>query len=1006
MPLAYKNQKTEREKTTSSRNGASARALEEELAFLRQKIDGLSLCGDYAACAKMIEENLRLLYEAERWPDLFFAVLRVYQRCYPSADNPKPLEESLVPLLKRNGVPVVFASLLKKPDASIAWNGEYFRDLAVVCENREDFDSALGYIDLSLKLDPGSAAACLVRGRILDGLGRGDDAVEMFERALAFDESSHRASHALAKHFTYKKPETALEYINKAIDASPLEGSYYDTKAKILLHMGKREEALSCYDLAMEASPHNPEYPYQKAELLFSDGNTAAATVEYRKAMALDEAHIPSLCRLAALYEESQPDLALTYVNTVTSMDNQNRGAALLKAKLLHQLGEINAAAAQYRRLLSGDSVYHEALGGYAALLVHDDPAAAVEYYEKAIAIAPKIADYHVGKARAHEKLEQIPAAIKEYKTAVALDPLNARAFGRLGFLFAETKPAEAVEYYAKATGIMPENPHYHAAKAGLLMNMPGRERDAIASFNSASRYDPGNAAPHVMLGQLLERTDNPDEAVEHYKQAASLDAGNAFVFYRLARLLLPSHPEIALLHINSAISLDEANGEYYFLKSKVLNALGHDQSALAHLGESLRQDGRNTEALSELSQLSGPDSPRLALFYINRAIALSPEDSGYLCMRAGLFFHMEQYDKALAQYEDVLKRDPKNHEALFGAGRCLAVNGNPKTLDFFDKAIAVSPENAAYHAEKAAFLEKTGQIPEAVEAYGKAAALNPRDWESMLGKARLLDAENQTGAACDCYRLVLPENPDCIPALSRLGILLADSSPADANGYLSHVIELAPEEYLYRAWRGRVLLALNRPGEAAAEYQEALRLGGEKAETYFTLANILWNNLPETALGYILRAIEEKPQNAGYHLLCGKIYKALDAPALMMEQLEQAVLIDPGCHEAYENIADALYNRNNPASESAVDAALGLNPDCEKCLLLKANLLDARGNAQKAVNRLDRALKSNPGFLPAQEKLVELLEKKRASWRLPLERHKLNKMRREPDGTVRTTAD
>ena len=971
----------------------------EEAALLRQKISSFSLRGDYHGCAKFIEDNLKSLYQYERWPDMFFTVLQTYQRYYASLGLNDPLDARLTSLFKKNDIPFVFTGLLHS--AGIVWSADYFKDFAVLSEIDGDYETALAYCDLALKIDPASSPAHMVRGWILDDMEKPLEAIDMYQQAVELNEANHGALNSLAKHYAEKKPQEALSLIDKAIELSPAEGTYYDTKAKILLRLDDRDGAVSCYDLAMSASPYTADYPYQKAELLLASGREIAAVAMYKKAIALDDKHIPGLWRLAVLYKESQPDLALIYANAVAALDEENKEAKLLRCVLLSAVGDEGAAVKEYKRLTREMPESHEACGGLAALLVLSDPEAAVEYYSKAISLAPKTIDYHMGKARALENLELIPAAMKEYRTIIALDRTNARAYGRLGSLLAGTKPKEAIDCYTKAISFMPDNSFYYAAKAELLMKTPGGKAEAIACFNEASKYDPNNAQLHIYTAKLLEKTGNAASAAEHYRRAVAAGNNDADTFYRLAGLICHTEPDVALLHINSAISLDNTNADYYYLKAQVLNVLGHDRSALETLTESLAADGKNPDVLSELSGLTDKESPRLSLAYLNRAIELEPNNADYLCARADLLLRLSEAEKAKSQYAAVLKLSPKNHAALFGYGRCLALSHDTEALEYYNKAIALSSKIAAYHAGKADLLAANKDYGAAIPAYDKALSFEPKRWEAILAKARVLEASGHPAGAAKYYGQAAQLAPDCTEALGRIGILLVEEDPRKAVEYLNRAIDLSPEDYLYRAWRGKAFVALGADDLAAAEYKEAAKLGGETAETYYTLASILREKHPETALGYCLRAIKENDAVPEYHLLCGELYLALNLEPTALGQFRRALELRPEYHEALEKIADIKLIHGGPESLDAVNAALQSNPACARCLMLKAGLLECDTEADhtdEIMECLEAAIKSEPGLVPPRLRLIELLRKKRMFTRLVVEKHKLNKLLKGED--------
>ncbi len=981
-------------------NGAShekqnSQLTKDDLESLQERISSLSTRGEFAACLSLIEENMRTLYEKERWPDIFFQNLRTYQRCFSFEKKNVSFEEHLLELLKINEIPTVFAFMLRMSDGAITWNTDYFKNLALMAERYEDFETAFSYSDIIIKLDPQNSYAHVMRGWLLDSLGRHPEAIEMYEQAITLNEANHSARNSLAKHYATSNPSLALEHIEKAIELSPTEGAYYDTKAKVLVRQGERDAAILCYDLAIEASPLEADYPFQKGELLLQQDKEIAAIAQFRKALSLNSVHIPTLWRLAHLYKDSQPEMALMYLNTIVSQQPENADAQLMRGDLLGELGREEDAAEQFLGLIEQDAMRHEALAGYANILLQTDPDAALKYFEKAITIAPNNSSYHMGKARAYELLGVDAQAIKEYRAAISLDANNARAYARLAALIASSKPREAVDLYSKAIQIIPDKAYYYASKGEILMSMKDGSAEALSCFSNAVKYNPANAKLQSTLGILLEEAGDVEGAIIHLKEAVSLDKRDADAYYRLARLIFPTAPEIALLHINSAISLIASSSEYFFFKSKVLNELGHNTAALAQLQETLRADGKNAEALREISELLGPDSPKVALHYINHAIELAPENQDYYCSRANLLFEVGQRETAKTQFEQILNRWPKNHEAMYGLACCLAEDSSEKATDYLNKAIAVKRDIPNYHAKKAELLSLNGQKSEAVSAYDAALSVASDNLKYLLAKAKLLDELGDVTAACSAYSRVLAVSPACLEAIGRLGILLAEEKPTEAMPYLEHAVDLAPKEFIYRAWKGRALLALGNADLAAADFQTASRLGVETAETFFTLAKFAAEKLPESALRFCLYAIEKDESNFEYNIFCGKIFKKLDRVNDAIECFKQAAKFDDKAHEPRENLAETLYEASHPNALKAADFALSQTPSCPVCLTIRAKVLDEQtddADVAEIIELLDRVLKYDPNFSPAREKLIEVLARKGSFMRLAFEKRKLAK--------------
>lgn len=977
---------------------ASPDSIQEELSYLRHRISSLVRRGYYRDCFKLIEDNLRFLYQSDRRPEKLHGTLRIHRRCYPSMGLDAPYDDYLAALLKKNGIPAVFVQLLHEEEAEIQWTFEGFRGRVFVCRNMEDYQTALGYCDLLIKLDPLNTNAWCLKGDILEGLARHDDAAGCYEQAVELNNANYQAHHRLAKYYRRNDLKKALEHIQRAIELCPSEAGYQAVKGRILQQAGELQAAVECYEQANMLDQANPEYPYLKAELLLAQDQQIAAIRQYSRSVGLNEKYLPALKRLSELLQDTQPDTALSYVNTVVTLEPENRDALLLRARLQRRLGEGRRAARSFRQLLEADPDCAEAHGALGDLLLEEQPGEALEHYRRASALEPRSAACRMGMARAHERLGQLPEAVREYKSAVSLDKGCAAGWGALGRLHREN-PAAAADYYEKAVQLEPENPAYLQARGEALMRLPhARKKEAIDCLVRAAQLDPGNAQLHLQLACLLEKADNFSSAVEHYRFAVTADPELAEGYQGLARLLQATEPDVALLHINRAIFLDSTNGEYFYRKARILSELGLREDALEQLRLSLENDSRNLETLGEISQMLNGESPRLALMYLNRAIELVPQNSDYLCTRGDLLLKLGSKEKALGQYEQVIRLDPQNHRAFFGAGVILAgKKETKKALEYLDRAISLAPGEAACHGEKARLLARGEESrQEALACFDEAFACDRERWEYLLEKADLLLLMGDGLSAGEEYRRVLLLNRDCLRACEQLGILLADANPAAALRYLEHAAQLDPDNPLYRAWMGRLFFCAGEAGRAEEECREAVRLGDGSAAIYFTLAQILSEKLPETALGYYEKAAVLEPQNLQYPLLRGNILFLMGEYTQAREEYEKALSLNPACHEAAAGLAKILFLEQDPACLERIELAISLDPGCAGYRALKADMLLWQEQPRQAIECAEAAVKLEPENLGYREKLIELLRQTKAPLRLFLEQRRYERKRKK----------
>ena len=106
----------------------------------------------------------------------------------------------------------------------------------------------------------------------------------------------------------------------------------------------------------------------------------------------------------------------------------------------------------------------------------------------------------------------------------------------------------------------------------------------------------------------------------------------------------------------------------------------------------------------------------------------IPPEMLAGMLQAARASLAAERYSEAIAAYQAVLKRDPKNVDAMAHLGLIVAIGGHADTaLEAFDKALAIDPKYApAYLYQGQVLYEVKRDYPGAVKAWEQFLALVP----------------------------------------------------------------------------------------------------------------------------------------------------------------------------------------------------------------------------------------------------------------------------------------
>jgi Flp pilus assembly protein TadD len=191
---------------------------------------------------------------------------------------------------------------------------------------------------------------------------------------------------------------------------------------------------------------------------------------------------------------------------------------------------------------------------------------------------------------------DNVPA-IAAFERAIALAPALPHARGNLGLALVHAgRPAEAVAHLEEAVRKAPGDADLWR-RLGIALAMTARPREAIRPLEEALRLQPGDAVTHNALGAVYGGTGQSERAVTHYRTAARLDPGLFEARANLGRTLLDAGDEEGprVLH---QLALD-------------LLRDGQLEAALQHLEAILRRDPQYAPARTTLEQLAARSRAR-----------------------------------------------------------------------------------------------------------------------------------------------------------------------------------------------------------------------------------------------------------------------------------------------------------------------------------------------------------------------------------------------------------
>jgi tetratricopeptide (TPR) repeat protein len=189
--------------------------------------------------------------------------------------------------------------------------------------------------------------------------------------------------------------------------------------------------------------------------------------------------------------------------------------------------------------------------------------------------------------------------------------------------------------------------------------------------------------------------------------------------------------------------------------------------------------------------------------------------------MLGNAFFERGQLDPALHEYEAAARLRPDYAEAWEHAGMVLTQEGKPaEAIPYLRKAIELAPGWPDPQRRLALALLREGRKEEARAAYQQLARLMPATAEGYRDLADMLNEGQQFADAIHYYREALRLEPDFVPVLNNLALLLATCGQRELrNG--PEAVQLAERACQLTQRRDANLL-----GTLAVAYAQAGRFG------------------------------------------------------------------------------------------------------------------------------------------------------------------------------------
>ena len=301
----------------------------------------------------------------------------------------------------------------------------------------------------------------------------------------------------------------------------------------------------------------------------------------------------------------------------------------------------------------------------------------------------------------------------------------------------------------------------YAAYRAALLEEAPAAR---VEKLRGVLKLDPNYADPVRRLGVELFRLGSLDEALGVLERAVALDpkVAEARNNYGVA-LAAAGRPEPAQREFEEAVALSPDYAEARLNLARVFEDRGRPTDAEKQYLAVLEADAGNDKARAGLAALyDSTGRPELAIKEFRQLSARRPDLAEAEFIRAGQEARKaREYARAEKQFLRAADINPQFAQAWAELGTNSYLAGEyAKGVEYFRKALAIDPGQAAYHYYLGLALDKGRQQDEALREYRRAVELGGPP-EARLGLARAALESGDPGLAVEELNRLLVASPD-----------------------------------------------------------------------------------------------------------------------------------------------------------------------------------------------------------------------------------------------------
>ncbi|PJZ68878.1 anaphase-promoting complex, cyclosome, subunit 3 [Leptospira perolatii] len=546
-----------------------------------------------------------------------------------------------------------------------------------------------------------------------------------------------------------------------------------------------------------------------------------------------------------------------------------------------------------------------------------------------------------------------------EFLNGVSTDSEKSAALTILGVIHDEAgRYPQAIERFQKAILYDPKNVHAYY-NLTLAYKHSGQFTDARATALKAKEIAPDDPRVALLAGNLFNEINDPDAAIEAYKEGLASSPDDPQLIYNLAlsyykkgeipqaeeqfkQVTLKSKGGKLAALSNSYlgnIAYNRGNyveAEHYFREAATISP--NDAKFLYNLAVVLKKNGKNEESVKylEMAKQAGATDPELfraiadsfekmnlgeqSIDALQKSLKYNPNDIDTLFQLAETYYNRGDLLAAEETYRRIVSSTPGDsftETALLNLGVVLdQMERYGEAVTALNRVLDINPKNAKAYYNLGLVYKHSGNGTQAIENFRKASYLDPTDLKSKEALGDYYLENRFFREAIEEYSTILKQKEDHYKVALKLAeSYMGMNDSSNAEKVLLQVLNQSRNQAEIKQAHKKLALLYNRSKDpdlknrAKDEAYRSAHMDPEDYEGRLVLAKILLDSNSvldrEKAIDELTAIVrsEVKPKTAAsaYNYLGVAYYKNGEYKKAV-RSFQNCIDLDPTNTEAYDN--------------------------------------------------------------------------------------------------------